>query len=211
MAEFVRFKKVGKWKELARALDPSRQRKALRQQLRRATALNGKVAEAAIRDGIKAGGFEGNRPLTVAIKSSTKPLADRGDLFQAATSKVVTSKVLDDFTVFAGILKSNENFPMAVALHDGASIKVTPAMRGLFYMLWLVSVGRLPPSKLNGRAAELWTRMPGGWLPLHPNTPAIVIPSRPFIDRISDDGKLRRKMEANWQAAIRQAIRESLR
>ena len=200
----TRFKLDAGWKKWEHAIDPAVVKAKLRRNVRRATEKNGLIAVAAIRQVIKSGGFEDNKPLTVLIKSSSKPLVDHGTgLFQA-----ITHRVIDDFEVFAGVIQANEEFNIALALHEGAVINVTDKMRGMFFYLWQVSKGALPPDRLQGRARELWERAPGGWFPLQPGTSNIIIPGRPFIQRAFADRNLREKAKKNWQDAIKQTMRE---
>ncbi|MCH7726058.1 MAG: hypothetical protein IH991_06200, partial [Planctomycetes bacterium] len=167
-------------------------------------ALNGKLAERAIRRAIQSGGLDANAELTIMIKGSSKPLVDSGvGLFQA-----ITSKVLDERTVFAGVLRTEAKFNIAIALHEGTEIKVTPAMRGMFFWLWQASIGAIPSSRLEGRASELWERAPGGWAPLKEGTSHIIIPSRPFMKQAFADGALKRKAKENWQMAVKKTMRE---
>ena len=199
----VAFKRDKGWKKLQQALEPGKANKIIRKHMRRATRLNGKVAERQIRDSIKSGKYVGNAPLTIALKGGDKPLVGTGNLFQAVTSKAIT-----DLSVFIGILRTSEVFNIGVAIHQGVAIKVTKKMRGLFYVLWLASTGGIAPSALTGRAAELWAQMPGGWLPLKPGTKVITIPSRPFIKQAFDDPRLRTQAKTNWQQALKMAFKE---
>lgn len=174
---------------------------AARAEIRRATELNGKVLEAAQRKVLQAGsGFmKRNAPLTVKIKGSSKPLIDHGDLFQG-----ITSKVIDDFTVFAGVLRTHESYNIAKLLHEGAKIKITPKMRTMFSLLHKASTGHFDPAKLTGRAAELWARSPGGWLPIGKRTRLIIIPPRRWVNLA-----MRRSttiVRKNWVDAMNRAF-----
>jgi len=198
------WKKTGDWGKLSRAFRKHQFSSAMRKHIRRATELNGLLGVRTIRKVIQAGNFKPNKPLTTAIKGSTKPLVDNSSsLFQA-----IGQKIVDDKTVFVGVLKTDRFYNVGVALHEGTEITVTQRMRNLFYVLWKVSIGDWQPSKLSGRAAELWERMPGGWERLKPNTPAIVIPSRPFVKAAFDLPDLRKKARKNWEAAVNAAMRE---
>ena len=200
----MRFRKTGDWAKWEHAITPRVFKATLDHNMRRASALNGKLAEATIRRKIREGGYEPNKPLTVMIKSSSKPLVDKGTgLFQA-----ITSVVIDATTVFAGILQTSGEYNIALTLHEGATINVTPKMRGLFFWLWQASIGKLSPDKLSGRARELWERSPGGWLPLKDSTSHIVIPSRPFIEMAFKDTRMKEQAKKNWQAALQQTMRE---
>ena len=157
------------------AANPAAFEMALRTNMRKATELNGKIAEKAQRQAIQKGGLKANAPLTVMIKGSSKPLVHKGDLFQS-----ITSQVVDDFTVFTGVLRNTGEYNIAEIVHEGVTIRVTPKMRGMFHYLALVSSGQMHPAQLEGRAAELWAARPGGWKPLMESTTAIVIPGRPW-------------------------------
>jgi len=198
------FKMDAGWRKWEHAITPRVFTAKLNHNMRRATALNGKLAEATIRNTIKAGMSPANAALTIMIKSSSKPLVDQpGGLFQA-----ITSQVMDHTTVFAGVLSTNGEYDIALALHEGATINVTPRMRGMFFWLWQASEGKLPPNELEGRAAQLWERSPGGWAPLKDSTTHIIIPPRPFIQRAFANRDMRLKAKENWQKALQATMRE---
>jgi hypothetical protein len=191
------------WERMAKALDPKRFDAALRRHVPRATKLNGLLAVARMRQELRGGEFAKNADLTIMIKGSDKPLVDGGDLFQG-----ISMEQVNDFTVFVGVKRTDKNYNIAKTIHDGVSIKVTPAMRNMFFMLWQASEGTIGPSALDGRAAELWSKHPGGWKPLKATTTVIVIPARPWTDRAFDDGVLKKQAQKNWEDAIAAALRE---
>jgi len=199
------YKKTGKgWKRLEVALKPTKYNAVVEKHLGRATKLNGQLAVAKVRDSIKKGQYAPNKPLTIALKGSTKPLVGRtAQLWQS-----ITSRKMDKKTVFVGVLKTHGVYNIAVAIHEGVAINVTDKMRGLFFVLWMVSEGRMPVSDLQGRAKELWEQMPGGWKPLLASTTAIVIPARPFIKQAFGDSGLKRQAKANWSQALKAAHKE---
>lgn len=189
-----------RWKNVRNFLDilnPGKFEAELNRNMRRATALNGKIAERFVRMSISKGNFAPNAPLTIALKKSNKPLADKGDLFQA-----ITSQIIDAYTVHVGIFQTSKVYDTAVAVHDGVSIRVTPAMRGMFFLLYKASIGEFPASKLEGRAAELFSKFQD-WKPLKPSTQIIVIPPRPFLEGAMEDEGLRRAVQENWRQALR--------
>lgn len=194
------FKMNAGWGNLQKAWDGRRYQKRIRASMRKATMLVGKVAEKEMRQTIKDGGMAANADLTVAVKGSTKPLVDKGNLFKA-----ITSQYQRDYSVFVGVLQASGSYDIAMTLHEGASIRVTPKMRGLFYVLWLASQGDIPPSELEGRAAELWARKPSGWHPLKDTTSVIVIPGRPFVKMTFAKPGLNAKAQAIWAAALAKA------
>jgi hypothetical protein len=179
------------------ALDARGFDEAARKNMRKATALNGKILEAAMRKVLQSGKLKPNAALTIAIKGSSKPLVDHGTLFQA-----ITSHVVDDFTVFVGVLRNAPNYDLIETLHEGVEITVTPAMRGMFFMLWRVSIGEIDANRLTGRAAVLWERMPGGWLPLADDTKTIVIPPRRFVVAAFRTAGIVAQCRANWKKAL---------
>ncbi len=197
-------RKTGDWAKWQAALAPGVMDRAIRRQMRRATALNAKLAERTIRQTIRGGGFAPNAPLTIHIKSSSKALVDQGTgIFQA-----ITSVIIDDMTTFAGVIRTSGQFNIAMALHEGAVLPVTPAMRGMFFALWQASIGALGSSDLTGRARELWERQPGGWFPLSASTTRILIPGRPFIKSAFASTTMKQLVIQNWQRALQEAMRD---
>lgn len=201
----LRYKPVKKdWDRFKKALSSSGFRRVARKHLRIATERNGLEAQAVVRQLIRKSSFAQNDILTRQIKKSSKTLVDKGSsLFQA-----VTSKVESDTSVFVGVLQTSGFYNIAIGLHDGVAIKVTPAMRQMFRSLWWASIGNMAPSELTGRAAELWERKPGDWLPLKESTTAIIIPPRRFIERAFKNQKLKRAVRANWEQAMARTFRE---
>lgn len=191
------------WKQLETALDAKAFDKNITKALRKASILNGKLAEAQIRRTLATGAFKPNAALTIAIKGSSKPLVDNGQFFQ-----FITSKVIRNTTVFVGVLRTDQNYNLAVALHDGVSIRVTPKMRGLFFILWQASTGAINPSKLTGRAAELFERLDHGWKPLAKSTKVIVIPPRPFVTQALMNAGFKETIKGNWRMALQAAMKE---
>ena len=166
--------------------------------LRRATTLNAMLVKKAIRRKIQGRIPPANSALTQAIKGSSKPLVDKGQLFQS-----ITHRVISPFTAEVGIAKGNAYANIGAAVHEGAVIPVTPQMRGLFAVLANASRGN--SSGLTGRAAQLFARNKD-WKGLKKSTTSIKIPSRPFVKLAMADIALRNKLYANWQQALGGAI-----
>lgn len=185
---------------MKKALNPKIFTAKARKHVRRAMKINGLLAERSIRQTITKGDFRPNAQLTSELKGSSRPLVDTGDMRAA-----VTSKLIDDFTVFAGVLRTSENFDVATTVHEGTEIEITPKMRTMFWALWLKSTFR-PDLQLRGRAAELWDRYKGPWRPLSGNV--IIIPSRPFIRVGFADPELHRMTRRNWEKAVQAALQE---
>lgn len=199
----IRFVPDKGWRRFEKAIQGSNAAKKVNKHMALATRRNGLLAVRMIRKTIKRGNFEANAPLTVEIKKSSKPLVDKGQLWQSITSQQVSGR-----TVFAGVLFTDDNYNIAAALHDGVAIKVTPKMRNMFRALWWASIGTIDPGELRGSAALLWERKPGGWLPLRESTNAIIIPARRFIEEAFKSPELRRQAIENWQKALASAFRE---
>lgn len=191
------------WGSFKKAIKPEHAGPIIEAHVGKALQLAGKILEAAQRKRIKTGMPPPNAPLTIAIKGSSKPLADRGDLFGANKSTAVAWN-----KVFVGVLATEGVYDIARTIHDGKVIPVTDKMRGLFTVLWMASIGSIEPSALTGRAAELWSRMPGGWHPLDENTKVIVIPARPWIKDTFEDPAIQKKVEKILNAAVKHAIKE---
>lgn len=199
----TQFKKTYGWKAAKKAFDPRVFDKKTRKYMKIASGRIGLMGVRNTRKVIQKGGFAPNKPLTVAIKRSSKPLVDDGELFQS-----ITYQVMNEYTVFVGVLKTSGIYNIAVMIHDGGIIPVTWEMRGLFWILWLASQGTVSPNTLSGRAKELWDRMPGGWKPIGVGTRAIVIVSRPFMRQAFQDPELHRIALNHWHEAINLAMRE---
>lgn len=206
----IHFKKNRGWVQLDKALEPGPFKKAVLTHLHRASILNGKIAEAEIRNTIKRGHFIRNAPLTRAIKGGGKPLVGYrpgAQLFGSITSKSSKSAM----EVFVGVLKANEFYNVAYTLHQGVVIKVTEKMRGMFFVLWLASIGKKEPSELTGATRELWDQKPGGWMPLKKSTASIFIPPRPFITAALRRKSFQKTAKANWEKALAAAYKEVAR
>lgn len=196
--------KIRGMKRWRKALDARGFDAAARRNMRRATALNGKVAEKIMRGVIQSGSsLKKNAALTQAIKGDNKPLVGDGTLFQA-----ITSKVIDDFTVFAGVLRTSEAYNVGVMIHEGGEAKVTNKMRGLFFVLWKASKGEMDPGELRGRAKELFEQMQEGWFPLSKDTEVIILPRRPFAEIAFKNTQMTKQVRDNWKRALEQTFRE---
>jgi hypothetical protein len=190
-----------------KAIDPKSLQPELRRELAKATRRNGLLAVREVRQTIRRGVPPANAPLTIEIKGSDKPLVDKGSgLFQA-----ITSVQVGDLEVFVGVLRTDKHYNIGLALHEGAAAKVTDKMRALFNVLWHTSTGRRHPASLTGRAAELWERKPGGWMPLRPSTTVIKIPPRPFMEIAFKSKDLQRRVMQEWEQAVQRALTRNAR
>jgi len=200
---FASFKVKGV-KRWMKALDAGGFSNELRRNIAKATALNGKIAEAILRKTIQSGGnLAKNAALTISIKKSSKALVDSGLLFQS-----IASKVHDDFTVFVGVLRTSRNYNIAEIVTNGRTIKVTPKMRGMFAILSRASRDKRVASRLTGRAAALFQRMPDGWKKLGEGTNAIVIPGRNYFQVAFRNTQMVKQARDNWTAAVKKTFQE---
>lgn len=165
------------------------------------------VARFMVSEIVDRGTFAANQPLTVSIKGGSTPLRDtRKKLLNS-----ITTKNVNQYSVFIGISKSSDFYTQALVIHSGAAIRVTPRMRAMFRVLWLVSKGSMPASRLGGRAKELWDRKPGGWLPLKDSTTAIKIKARPFMDEAFGSARAKNEAYERFMVAIDQTFNEIAR
>lgn len=192
----------GNSKALKKALEKAPT--VVRKHVNKASKIIGMQGVALARKEISGGSYAPNAPLTIALKGVNEPLI--GDRTGSPLFKAITSKVVNDNTVFVGILQKDGEYNIAVAIHEGATIKVTQKMRNMFYILWRKETD--PSINLTGRAKELWDKMPGGWKPLNESTKAINIPSRPFIKNALDSDEFRKFAENIYNQAVGTAIKE---
>lgn len=185
---------TGAWKRWTKLIDPQDFERRLRRNIRQATIKNGLLVVREIRQGIKNRDYEPNAFLTLAAKApKDKPLVDSGDLFKA-----ITKVVLDDFRVFVGVKKTAKGkegealVNIGAALHEGYTVRVTPAMRAaVFARIHGNQQGRAiikadPPA---GPAAKVW-----------------VIPPRPFIEAVLERKDIQERVRRNWSRAVERAL-----
>ena len=125
-----------------------------------------------MRKAVRAGKYAPNAPLTKAMKGSSKPLVDRGDLMRALTYdvyKLGTAWVLDVGINRQARGKGGMVYNLGRALHEGFTLKVTPAMRAAVF-------AKLAERQGAKRAAAVRAKIAG--LGAHA---VWVIPPRPFI------------------------------
>lgn len=193
---------TGDWKKFRQIMSVNQMKGRIESHIRVATRVNAAVVKDAIERNIKRGEFTRNRVknarLTRLIKHGTRPLVDSGDL-----SRSIVAQVFEATYAEVGILKSDPKAWIAEVNHEGIIIPVTPAMRAMFKALAYASDGNstLGPGGLMGRAAELFSRMPGGWKPLKESTAAIKIPSRPFIRDVAENKAVLNTVGHNWLMA----------
>lgn len=167
---------------------------------------------------ISSASFEPNKALTIMIKHSALPLVDTGQLFQAITyERQEWNRYLvgvDRKTSWKGNVVD-----LAMLLHEGGRIKITPAMRTMFEFLWAKAMGFTQvngkivrndsgdPIVLTGRALELWQRNQV-WFPLPKNRNFIQIPKRPFLKYAFTNSDFRKDIKRIWKMALTEWVKE---
>lgn len=194
-------KLTGPWKKMEALLKNAGP--SVEAEVRRATQFNALKVQKAIRNAIRNGNYQRNAKFTVLIKGSTKPLADTGELFKAITHTMISNTRAE-----VGVLRTSPHANTVVAVHEGAILPVTPAMRGLFAELANYSDGSLPYSMLSSRASEIVDRSKtiGKFKALKPTTTRIRIPGRPFIRDVIEDPVIQAEVYKNWLNAVAYAI-----
>jgi len=194
---------VGGWDKYIRKLSPVSQAK-IRRASDLATRINALYMVREIRKRITAGNYIDNAEMTVEIKDSSKPLVDSGRLFQAVTHRRIAPSVY-----FVGVLRTSKAYNTALIVHQGAEITVTTKMEQMFFLLWLVTTGKMNISDLKSERARALARKAkksgGTIIPISGGT--IHIPERKFIHEPFLDPALRAKMKLFWNSMIARALR----
>jgi len=173
--------KYGEWERWQRLLNPQRFKAALVRELGRAMSANVVLVRTEIVDRIDAGAYAANAPLTILLKGSGLPLVDKGDLRRSIQGKVISWN-----EGVVGLLRTGEKANIAAILHEGASIKVTPKMRGWF-------VGQ------TGKGVK----------PLNPGTKEIRIPGRPFIKEVIELPAVITAVQLNYRNGVQAALKDA--
>lgn len=193
------------WEKLRSLLKVATLNDRLKKALGVATRVNAAVVKREIRDNIRKGSYADNRDpdaaLTRWVKRSTVPLVDTGHLFRSVTVTVIGWGRAE-----IGVLRGDPEANVARTVHDGKVIPITERMRRMFKALADASDGKLSPSHLSGRAAELWQRRPGGWHALRAGTTHVRIPARPYLSEVMDDRDLNDLIARNWLIAGSRAM-----
>jgi len=196
----------GNWRVLINGLSPKTLMIGMQKHIKKGTTKNAIAIRRQIRQEIKTGVPPRNAELTRAIKGGNKPIVGTAgaDMFNAITYSVPAWNI-----AFIGLLRTDKNYNVGKAVHNGVTIKVTKKMRAMFWYLWQASNGNIPISKLSGRAKAIWEMSKTKkFYPLKASTKAIVIPKRPFIRYAMQDPSLKKIAEANWLKSIGDGFKE---
>jgi hypothetical protein len=225
---------IGDWKGFVQGLDSEAFTRRLQGELRKANELIGKRFQRQARALIRGGAYAPNSPMTIILKGSSKPLLDRGDLFQAITYEVESSYVVQ-VGVIKARLKGPDALDIAWILHEGATINVEQhpkVRRKLWAMLRERMAGlakmRKPRREVTLKAAgamglgrkKKFTRKQVAYLIAtgkinvpgrqhKPTSNAIwTIPARPFIARPLADPAFTAYALERWSAAVKVALKD---
>lgn len=191
---------TGEWGEFLRAIRPGEMARRLQEELRKATTKNCLLVKSAMRKRIQDRAYLPNSPLTLAIKAPrTKPLiggppGPGGDLFRAITHEV-SVRADGEPVGFVGLLRTDTHkgtrYNIGIILHEGATIRVTPAMRrAVFAKARRNGKGRRYLRDIAGPARGTW-----------------VIPPRPFVRDVIQDPAIQRALLREWEAGVDRALR----
>lgn len=132
------FVKMKGWDKFVRYFDRARRQKEMRKDLRKRIQRQLELLRGDIIgyiDSEKHG--VPNSPLTILVKKSSRPLVDRGDLRQSVNWRTETRG--EEIQGGVGVLRTKVNksgkkvWNLAVALHEGFFVNVTPAVRAAVF------------------------------------------------------------------------------
>lgn len=161
----------------------------LQREVTKATKLNAIDVENETRKTIKGGKLAANRPMTVAIKGSSKPLIGADSvLFGSITHKIK----MRGFAADVGVLRARKVDDtdirnIAFILHEGATMPVTDKMRKLF--------------------ASREREGISGWRALKHDTTELIIKPRPFLRVSFRRRALQQRIRRRWREASGRALR----
>lgn len=184
----------GDWDRMDEILSAPRFRRKLRKHMRKANRRIGLALQRRVRTSIRSGDYAANSPMTVAMKGSSKPLVDNGDLFRAVTYQVDP----DGFGLMVGVKRmgttaGGDTFSIAAALHEGYTIDLRqrPDIRKAVF------------AKLRKKGRnKKWRPGPGVASPIW------VVPGRPFIMQPVQEAWDEGLVLQHWRAAFILALHD---
>mgnify|MGYP006908240361 FL=1 len=186
------------FQDLLHLLDPDRFREALEKHLATAHARVGQeFVTRTVTTITRKKPFDPNAPLTVALKGSSTPLVDRGDLVSRITFEVV-SAVRVRLGIASPKLDAGKGRYLYEVLHNGATIPVTPAMRAAVMAKLQEKMG----DEAFDRMADFFRNGPsrGFW----------VIPPRPFLKHTFERPDFWKAALGHYRDAVERAIEDGL-
>lgn len=216
------------WADFLRTLEPNSFKRRLAHNLERAGHRVGREYVRIARGLIRSAVYAPNSPITIALKGSSKPLVDKGDLFQG-----ISYELDGPYNIRMGLLKrrvGQQVVNVGMVLHEGATIDVSahPQVRRKVWAMVRKAVGAERMKALNGRsrkavakaAADLGIKATGrsrrgmfgalkaqGKLQARPaagsGRQVWVIPARPFLSTPIMDPAFGKAVEQHYTEAIR--------
>lgn len=169
----------------------------LREEVKVATARNVAFIQDAVQRRINSRANKlKNSPVTIAIKNSSIPLRDTGDLHDAIETEIVNS-----FLGFVGVLKAqrgSHKMKMPIKelifhLEKGFTIDMTEKMRNFLFA----------KSKRTEKKGSEATKKGGS----EDVVGKLTIPGRPFITPVFRSKNTQRVLNRNWEAAVKRALK----
>lgn len=194
---------TGQWEQFVKSLDPKLFEQRLNKRMGIASERIGRQFQRRVRAQIRAGIFEPNSPVTIAIKGSSKPLVAGGDLFQA-----VSFDVVNPTTVRVGVVRQrsgDEMVNIALVLHEGATIDVGkhPAVRRAVFAKMRRSMKAGGNKRVVAARKKAAAQLAGGgsgakdvW----------VIPGRPFLGSVLEDAAFRTWARKEWAQGVKDVL-----
>jgi hypothetical protein len=221
---------TGAWDAYLKAMDARDFRARLARRLATAADRVGRTFVASVRREIRAGVYAPNSPVTVILKGSSKPLVDKGDLFQS-----MTYQVDGPYHLNMGVIRAKSGDKLvnvALIVHEGATINVKqhPKVRAKVWAMIrsklspeaLAALNRRQRASVSSAAGTLglskkghrWTeRQRRWWFASHPSTagsgPARdvwIIPARPYLARVAESSDFQRMIGDTYAQAVQAAF-----
>lgn len=183
----------GDWDDWLRRTDGGAFEKRLGVETGKALDRLGVFAVGLIRRSIRSGDYAANAALTIALKGSSKPLVDQGTLIKSVTYDRQVENGQNVLYVGAHRMArwKGQEYNLVRILHDGATIRVTPAMLAAVFAKLRAKRGRRAVSGGGGSGAG------GYW---H-------IPPRPFILGPIGSPAFTARFDSEMDAALGRALR----
>lgn len=180
---------------------PAKFRAALKMHYNRAALIVGQSIAGMMRQEIRAGVAPPNAPMTTQMKGSTKPLVDRFQL-----GKAITHKVSGEYNqiVSIGVMRTHASANVALLVHNGTKITVTPKMSMLFKILNQASRGRR--AKVTSARGQQLLQASKGEIPALKEGTVLTIPPRPFVAHVAANPALGEMVKQRYTDAMKRAI-----
>jgi hypothetical protein len=179
----VKVKLKDDWAKFLKKSNPRLFRVILWERMQVAMVDNCEYLEKVIATRIRRIDYKRNKPLTVLLKGSGVPLVDNADMI-----KSLSHLLESPFDAYVGVNKNAaKGANIAYVLHEGWTIRVTPAMRR-----WMaIAIAKALKS------GKTFATKP---VPFS-SAAAIVIPPRPFIKKVIDDKRIQGRILRRWAQA----------